>query len=419
MGISPLITKHISLRGGQVQTLIQNAFHSKLILSFLYSSLVLLMFFTSYNKPELLKFVLISSLYHIFLSFYTWLRAVLQGLQRFKIDAFFSTLDKLLLILFLSYLYLQKKMSIDNYAYSFLLSAAISLLILLFYFWVNFKFRTFTVSFAGVYSLLVGTIFLALVNILFAFNDRLVFVLIEGKSSFSDTGLYFASYRWVNAISTYIWTVLPYFYAKFSYEYTLKDYHNDFSFHIKHLLTFIPVLLVAAFIFTRGEVLFWQLKKSTNEELTIMKNLLSIQMIGLLINSWLTIFGTFLNATNNERLVFYVLLIGTVINYVSIYYGLEYFGVYGAAWAGVFFYCLIGFGFYGFFKSRNPYQYLPKHIVSQFISIVIFIVSCFFIKKFSLPILVPEIISVLLFFVSMFLLGELRPNMFRELFKQM
>ena len=418
MGVSSVTVKNISIGLDDISSFVKDSFYLKLLLSFLYILIVVGFYFFSYRKPELLEFIIISSLYHVFLSFYTWLRAILQGLQKFKIDAFFSILDKIILLILILYFIWLNKLDINNYAYSFLLSSFISALILSSYVIIYLDFYNFKFRIKAIIRLFFGTIFLAVVNVLFAFNDRLIFVLIDDKLSFSDTGLYYASYRWVNAISTYLWTILPYFYAKFSFELNDKSSHTDSNFHIKHLLTFVPILFVSAFVFSSGKVLFWQQTKSTPEELDYMAQLLSIQMIGLLLNSWLTIFGTFLNATNNERFVSSALVFGTIFNYLLIKYNLYYFGIFGAAWANVIFYAIVGFGFYYFFKDRNPYHYKTKHFVSQFFAIIVFIMVSFLLKRLNLPFLVPEIISITSFLTIMVISGEVNIRLIREVFRK-
>ena len=171
----------------------------------------------------------------------------------------------------------------------------------------------------------------ALMALLYGVNERIDMVMLERLASPTEAGYYAGAYRWVDAVMMYAWTVLPLFFARFASVPRDAVAQRQLLWFGQRVLT-LPLLFVVAFVFFRGENLFWQFRHSTPAEVAHMTLTAQILFVNVLVHAFFAIYSTLLTSTGHERAVS-GLVAGSIVLNVGL--NLVFLPRYGALAAAV------------------------------------------------------------------------------------
>lgn len=303
-------------------------------------------------RQEALHFLMVLGLVHGGTQLMGFFRANIQAMQRFRLDAYLSVLERLLLLVLVGILY-YTGLTIESFIYARL--GAVMLTALIFYGIVIRLYGWLAPKFDGpvVKQIVRHSIGLALVTILASVHDKVDQVMIERIYSRTEAALYTAAYRWVDATSMFLWTVLPIFYARFAFY--IQDYQEQ-----TRLLSFgqaisaIPLIFVCVFVFFFGEQLFFQFEQSTAQELATMTACLKVLFIAMLFNAMFSVFSTILTSTHHERFVNRITIFVILLNVGLNAWLIPTHGAVASAWTTVISYLLMDLAFMWYIHVKLP-----------------------------------------------------------------
>ncbi len=245
-----------------------------------------------------------------------FLRGVVQGQQRFGLDAALSVVEKGLLLALVAALLPTPWLTFGTYVGVRVGAAALVVVGLsvvvarLIGGWVWPRLRR-----PAARALLRESLPLALITLLYGLNERIDMVMLERLAGAHEAGLYAGAYRWTDAAMMYLWTVLPLFFARFA-----RVAHDRPA--QTHLLAVgqrvaaAPLLLVVAGVLLRGDVLFWQFGTSSAAELAQMTTCLQLLFLNVLVNAFFAIYSTLLTGTHHEKPVSLLIALSIGLNVV-------------------------------------------------------------------------------------------------------
>lgn len=241
-----------------------------------------------------------------------FLRGVLQAHQRFNTDAVLSVLEKLLLLGLVLGL-VPIGITLNNYVGA--RSVAIGFTFLVLYGLVTRLYGRvkFRLRWDHARSVMQASLPLAFITLVYGLNERIDMLMLERLVSPQEASYYAASYRWVDTVMMYLWTVLPLFFAKFAYATGRPQEQRDLLWFGQRVVT-VPLLLICGFVLFRGEVLFWQFKHSTDAEVARMALCLKILFVNVLVHAFFAIYSTLLTSTSHERPVSWLVAASIVLN---------------------------------------------------------------------------------------------------------
>jgi O-antigen/teichoic acid export membrane protein len=333
LGINQYATKSLASRPEMLKAHFPDLFGIKLLVAFLYPFLMVFAgWLIGYGEAKL-WFLLWISCIQGGMQIVLFFRANFQAAQRFKLDGVASVADRFVLLIFVGIL-LMTGIRIEEFIFARL--AVTALMILVFYFvlvrlygWIRPR-----LNIGEAKKLLRFSYPFAMVMILYSILDKVDQVMLERISGDTEAGLYAGAYRWMDAFSMYLWTVLPIFFARFAL--FLSDFEEQ-----QKLLEFgqkiaaIPLIFASAFVFFYGEKLMFLFTNSTPDEIGVMTSCLKALFVAVFINAIFAIFSTLLTSTNHERFVNWMVGIGIVINIVLNFIFIPQYGAIASAWTTV------------------------------------------------------------------------------------
>jgi O-antigen/teichoic acid export membrane protein len=241
-----------------------------------------------------------------------FLRGVLQAHQRFNTDAMLSVLEKLLLLALVLAL-IPVGITLNNYVVARSIAIGFTFVVLYalvarLYGWVRFR-----VSWDKARLVMKDSLPLAFITLVYGLNERIDILMLERIVSPQEASYYQASYRLVDTVMMYLWTVLPLFFAKFAHATSRPQEQRDLLWFGQRVVT-VPLLLMCAFVLFRGELLFFQFKHSTPAEIARMTVCLKILFVSVLVHAFFAIYSTLLTSTNHERPVSWLVAGSVVVN---------------------------------------------------------------------------------------------------------
>ncbi|HLK96773.1 MAG TPA: polysaccharide biosynthesis C-terminal domain-containing protein, partial [Hymenobacter sp.] len=241
-----------------------------------------------------------------------FLRGVLQAHQRFNTDAILSVLEKFLL-LGLVLLLVPIGITLNNYVGARTVAVGFTFVILYalvtrLYGRVRFRLR-----WEQARPLLRDSLPLAFITLVYGLNERIDMLMLERLVSAQEASYYAASYRWLDTMMMYLWTILPLFFAKFAHATSRPEEQRNLLWFGQRVVT-VPMLLICGFVLFRGEILFWQFKHSTPLEVSRMALCLKILFVSVLVHAFFAIYSTLLTSTNHERPVSWLVGASIVLN---------------------------------------------------------------------------------------------------------
>jgi O-antigen/teichoic acid export membrane protein len=276
-----------------------------------------------YSAEELVLLSLLG-LFHFLQSIIAFLRGLLQALHRFGKDAYASIGDKVLLLLGLPVLVFTG-LTVYSFALGLTLSAG-CIVVLLARTLRAYWFPPILPSLKAARSVLRKSLGLALMALLFSALERLNFILIERISGSVESSLYAGAYRWYSAVSMYLWTVLPPFYARFA-----KAPQDQALFNSAQIIVSLPIIGVCAFLFWYTPYVFFLFQESSLQEIERMALTLKGLTLGLLANGVFNVYSTHLSACNREKYVNFLLFPAICLNALLTLGAAQVYGAFAGA----------------------------------------------------------------------------------------
>jgi O-antigen/teichoic acid export membrane protein len=282
-----------------------------------------------YDKDDIYLLAILSFIQAL-LQFIYFFRANFQASQFFAIDAFASVADKIILIVVILIL-MTNKLTLENFISGRLLTVVITFFllyafILKLYGWIRPGW-----SFAWMKKIMAFSWPFALITILYSVNEKVDQVMIERIKDAKEAGLYAAAYRWLDAFMMYLWTIMPIFFAKFSF-HTKDKLEKEKIFNSGQVIGAIPLILVSSFVFFYGDIMFFQFSNNTAEQIQVMSMTLKILFVSVLFHAFFSMYSTLLNSTGYVKImsmmVFVSILLNVILNFIFI-------PVYGAVAAAL------------------------------------------------------------------------------------
>ncbi|MEM1000817.1 MAG: polysaccharide biosynthesis C-terminal domain-containing protein [Bacteroidota bacterium] len=356
MGVNQYTAKTLAHQPQLLRQLFPNLLSLKLFFAFVYPFFMLgVGAVLGYSGLELWYLFLLCSV-HSVLQINFFFRSNFQAFQKFRLDAFASVLDRVIMLGIVVVLLLTH-ISVESYIYAYLASAVATMVVL-----YVFLVRLFGVirpqwQTARMRNLLAKSFPFAVITVLYSINDKVDQVMLEriigGEAGKHETGLYGGAYRWVDTTMMYLWTVLPIFFAKFA-----KHLTDDRA--LSRLLAFgqpiatLPMLFVGVFAMFYGDKLLFLFTNSTPAELATMESCLRILFLAVLINGYFAIYSTLLTSTGHERFVSWMIFVSILLNVTLNFIFIPQFGARASAWTTVTSFGFLSLSYLYYIQFRLP-----------------------------------------------------------------
>lgn len=346
-----------------------------------------------------------------------FLRGTLQAHQHFNTDAVLSVFEKFLL-LGLVLVLLPIGLTLDRYVGVRLLATVFT--VVLSYGLMRRFFGSIRVQWGGRegWQMLRAAAPFAIITLLYGVNERVDMIMLERLASPTEAGYYAGAYRWVDAVMMYIWTILPLFFARFSGAVERPGEQRNLLWFGQRIVT-VPMLFIGAFVLFRGEVLFWQFRHSSPEEVARMVWCLKILFVNVLVHSFFALYATLLNTTavvgTVSRLVAFSVVLNIGLNVVF----LPRFGAVAASWNTLVCAAVVS-GCYVWLVQRRLQVPVPWATLGRLVALLGLVCGAWYgMQHFlQLPWLLETTVAGLLFGGLVLGLGVVRPAELKQLRKQ-
>ncbi len=355
LGINQYITKSLAEDPKALEALFPKAFAFKIVGVLVFPLFMVAIGLALQYNIEDLYFLAILSFAHGVIQIVGFFRASLQGFQYFSVDAISSNIDKVLFIIFIVVL-LTLGISLESFIWARFSSIFATALILagIMYHYKLLSFPKWNLK--ELKPIIRQSIPFAFMTILYSVNEKVDQIMVEripfDGSLIDQAGIYAASYRWLDAIMMYLWTILPMFFAKFAYhKSTLAD--KEKLLRIGTAITAIPLLLVAGFSLFYGDKFFFIYKNSSASELENMILLFQVLALALCIHGFFAILSTFLTSNGHTNYVNRMLGVNIALNMILNGIFIPYYGALAAAFATVVSTLIMSFAYIIYIQKNN------------------------------------------------------------------
>jgi len=279
-------------------------------------------------------------------------RANYRAMQRFQWDSIMSVFDRAVLLVAVGGLFLIG-LSVERFIYARLgaiwLAVAVSYALLTrMYGWMRPQ-----IDFGLIKKLVRMSLPFAAMTVLYSIHDKVDQVMLQRMAGDVPTGLYAGAYRWMDAFSMFLWTVLPIFFARFSFFLNDRAKKEELL-HFGQAITGVPMSFVCIFGLFYGEKLLFPYANSSPEELAIMLSCLQALFLALLINGNFAVFSTLLTSTGHERYVNWLVGISIVLNVSLNLIFIPTYGAVACAWSTLASYILMCLAYVVYIQLRMP-----------------------------------------------------------------
>lgn len=405
LGVNQYVTKRLAGEPHKIDEIFPAAFGLKLLLLILYPACMTVVgFVLGYGWSEL-YYLWLLSFFQGGVQLVLFLRANFQAHQKFFIDSFASVLDKLLLIIFLLILF-QIRITVENFIYARLFSIVAAVALLYFFYAASYGWDKPTIDVDKLFPIIRQSIPFAMITVLYSFNERVDQVMVERLLGGKESGLYAGAYRWLDAIMMYLWIILPLFFARFAF---LKDdrVSLDRTFKIGHVIAFLPMCLISGFVFLYPEKFFLLFENSTEEEISVMSDLLKILFIAGLIHGLFAIYSTLLTSIGYEKPTSVMILISVGLNVVLNFIFIPLYGVNASAWATVVSTVLLSLSYAYYLQKKNIIT-IPIGVIMKLVCVFILFMALYYGLTFtSIPWYINTLIATLFLTAASWLFGLL------------
>lgn len=339
LGINNYTTKTLAEAPERLRTDFPHFFSAKMLLTLIYPVILGgLGWLIGYRGQEL-EFLMLLCLVLGGMQIAEFIRANFRAKQRFTLDSYLSVFDRLLLMGAVAYM-LMRDITIGQFIYARVLVVSVVIvcfyvLLMRVYGWIKPQ-----LNFKAIGKVIQMSWGFALMTILYSLHDKLDQVMLERLYSKAQNGLYYGAYRWLDAFSMYLWTVLPIFFARFAF-LNKQPKEKERLLHFGQIITALPMIFVGVFIWFHGEQLLFLFEESTPAEIETMRLCLQALFVAAIMNGVFAIFSTLLTSTGHEKNVNIMVLLSIIPNIGLNFWLIPQYGAVAAAWTTVVSYSLL------------------------------------------------------------------------------
>lgn len=340
MGANKYITKSIASSPFKQKGLFSYLFFFKLISIIAFPLIMICVAFVIY--PEYLLEMFIIAIIFALIEVQTFFRATFQGHQLFSFDAIMANTEKTVLIFILSVLLLTT-INLDLFLIARFTSVALACLIGVALLWKQKLIYTPKFNAKELKKLITKSFPFAFMAILYTLHERVDAVMLDKIIGNHEAGIYAAAYRWLDLFMMYLWTILPFFFAKFAHHgMDIKDKEKLLRAGVG--MTSIPMIIIFGFGYFYSPVFFENImKNSTSDEIMQMADTLKVLFFTLLTQGMFAVLSTFLTSNGHTKYINIIILISIVLNITLNFIYIPQYGTTAAAWttfASTLFSCL-------------------------------------------------------------------------------
>jgi O-antigen/teichoic acid export membrane protein len=390
IGLNQFVTKKLASEPSRIKEVFSNIFALKLFMLVLYPAIMSLAgWLLGYQEREI-YFLAVLCFAQAIVQLIFFFRANFQASQHFMIDSTASVMDKFILLL-LVIIMLSQRITIDLFIYARLASLLVTVLVFYIVSIRLFDYIAPKLNPEKLKTLIKQSIPFAIITILYSLNEKIDSVIIDYLSRTSSdlgkqahAGLYAAAYRFLDASMMYLWTILPIFFAKFAYHLNdTKEKQRLINFG--QVVASIPMVFLAVFIYFYGEILFFQQKNSSPEEISTMTTVLKILFFAAALQGMFAIYSTLLTSTGYEKKVSKMIVGSIVINVVGNFIFIPIFGPIASAWITVASTIFLAFAYLYYTHTRLEVK-IPYLIILRLLLVfVLFSTVFYFLTLTTLP----------------------------------
>ncbi len=361
-GLYALVTREMAARIENYPLLSSTTSTLKLLLS-LFAGLAFLGigWAIGYRGYQLLWLAALLS-YQLSLSALQFFRAFFQGAQQFRIDALFSAIEKVLLMLLVAMLWAW--LTAELYVGLLLAAGSVSALLAGIWVWRKYGLPRWERNRHHLSQALRTTTPFALLATVSAINERINQILLERWVGAYENGLYWGAYRWFSAAMMYLWIVMPLFFARFAQLGRQRSPELWRTLVWGQLVASAPLIFVAGLFVAEPTLFLFLFSHSDPGEITHMSHILQVLALPLLLNSLSVIYNTYLTATGYEWAALRWMFGATVVNALACVALLPTLGGIGAALALGLSYAFFSGGYVWLFRQVAPIP-LPGKLLGK------------------------------------------------------
>lgn len=377
MGANQYMTKTIAAKPESQRELFSNLFFYKLVSTVGFP--VLMVAIGTFIYPNLLLELFLIAITFSLIEMLSFFRGAFQGHQLFGYDAIMANAEKTVLILLLSALLLTS-INLELFLVARFTSVAIACLIALVFLWKKKLVYIPQFNRKALKNIIRQSFPYAFMAMLYTLHERVDAVMVEKISGNYEAGIYAAAYRWLDLFMMYLWTILPFFFAKFAHHEMKKE---DINKLIKAGvgITSVPLIIVFSFALFYGPIFFeFIMTNSTPQEIERMSSTLTILLFTLLAQGMFAILSTFLTSRGFTKYVNGIIIGSIVINITLNSIFIPEYGTQAAAWTTFISTIFASIGNIIFIK-KNQLAELPYIVWLKNITLLIIAISGYFILK--------------------------------------
>lgn len=363
-GLYALVTREMAARIERYPTLSATTTTLKVLLTLLAGVLFLLVGWAlGYRREQLVWLAALLS-YQLSLSALQFFRAFFQGAQQFRIDALFSAIEKVLLMLLVALVWVW--LTAGLYVGLLLAAGSLSALLAGAWVWRKYGLPRWQRDTRQLKQALRTMTPFALLATIAAVNERLNQILLERWIGAYENGLYWGAYRWFSAAMMYLWIVMPLFFARFAQIGRQKSPELWKTFLWGQLVAALPLIFIAGLFLGEPQLFLLLFSRSSPTEITHMSHILQMLALPLVLNGLSVIYNTYLTATGYEWAALRWMLGATLIHGLGCVALLPTLGGVGAALALGLSYAFFGGGYLWLFHKVAPIP-IPKNALSRLV----------------------------------------------------
>ncbi len=378
LGINQYLTKSLAEDPKQLGRLFPEVFSFKSLLTILYPfAMVGIGWLMGYESSSL-YFLALLSLVHAFIQFNFFFRANFQGFQYFSLDAFASNVDKVLQVVILLSL-LWHGMTLEKLVYGRLGAVALAFGMLFFMMIKKGLWHRPSLKFSKLGNIIKLSIPFALMTILYSVNEKVDQVMVERLSSAQEAGIYAASYRWLDALMMFLWTVLPMFFARFAHHESTLEKKNKLL-KVGTVITALPLVFVCGMAFVQGDLFFFAFRNNSPVEIQAKVEVFQVLSFSLMCHGFFAILSTYLTSNGFTKQVNIILVLTIALNIVLNAFLIPQFGSMAAAYTTGLSTLLASISYMVLIVSKSPVNLPWMTYLKLLPSILLYFAGLYFLK---------------------------------------
>ncbi|MFN6945123.1 MAG: oligosaccharide flippase family protein [Cytophagaceae bacterium] len=406
VGINQYLTKELASKPNFLKSVLPSVFGFKLLVSFVYPNFMVFAGYLLGYRGEELVYLFIICIIQAILQIILFYRAKFQASQDFKLDSLASVFDKTILI-GITFFLLSVKIDLDGFIMARGISSAVAFFVLGFiiirkYGWFGLSFKKPDLN-----IILRGSFPFALIALVFSVHERVDQVMLERLADDKTAGLYAASYRWVDACMMYLWTILPLFFARFSFLHREPEEQQKI-FNMGMIISNVPIMFICGFVFFYGDQLFWLFSNSTSEEIGIMSSGVKILFLAVFFHGFFAIAGTYLSSCGYVNFINKMMVVSIIINIVLNVILIDSLGSLAAAISTVVSTAYLSIAYVVYIRWHTPLKISGKIVGMLFFNAMIFMGVLYVLNMFIETWYVNMIIGLIVLVGMSFLTGLLK-----------